>query len=53
MEQADNLQFLKIAKTFMKKALSRLPGIKPVSNMSEIIEMADGDIRYFIKNKWP
>ena len=47
MEQADQLQFLKVAKTFMKKALSRLPGLKPVANMAEIIELADGDIRYF------
>ena len=46
MEQADQLQFLKVAKTFMKKALSRHPGLKPVANMGEIIELADGDIRY-------
>ena len=43
MQQADQVQFLKVAKTFMKKALARL-SIK-TANISEVIELADGDIR--------
>ena len=43
MREADQILFLKIAKTFMKKALNRLP--QKVANLNDVIELADGDIR--------
>ena len=42
--KCDHIQFLKVAKTYMKKALTRL-AIPLPANLSEIIEMSDGDIR--------
>ena len=47
MAKCDRLEFLKVAKTLMKKALNRLKVTLP-SNLAEVIEVSDGDIRQAI-----
>ena len=47
MAKCDRLEFLKVAKTLMKKALNRLKVPLP-ANLAEVIEISDGDIRQAI-----